>query len=173
MKQIFSSIALIALISMTIAGLASAATDTVTATVTVSYSSVSLDQSSFAYGTIAPNTASTTLTLWTGAGITATNGGSISDFDIYSSDTTGGGTGWTLAADTTGNNYKHEFCNDTDNACDSPPTSYTAMTTSPQTLKASVAAAGIVAFQLEITTPTTATDFSEQSSVVTIQASAL
>ena len=176
MKKIFSSIAsitLIALVGMMVAGLVQAAEDTVTATVTVAYASVSIDQD-FAYGAIAPNTASSTVTLWAGAGITATNGGSISDFDIYGANTTGSGSGWTLAANTTGNNYMHQFCNDTDNDCSTPSTGYTGneLTISPATLKANVAAAGTVAFQLQITTPTTATDYSQQSSVVTVQASA-
>ncbi|GAH30234.1 unnamed protein product, partial [marine sediment metagenome] len=75
--------------------------------------------------------------------------------------------------DTTGNNYMHKFCNDTDDECDPAPTNYTALTTIPQTLKTPVANAETVAFQLEITTPTTPTDFSEQSAAVTVQASAI
>ncbi len=175
LEKIFSSITLVVLVGLMVAGLASAATDTVTATVTVSYASVSLNQDSFAYGTMNTNTASSTLALWGGVGITATNGGSTSDLDIYGANTTGSGTGWTLAGNTTGNNYMHQFCNDTDNVCDSPPTGYTGheLTTSPVPLKAGVAAAGTVAFQLRITTPTTPTDVSQQSAVVTIQASAI
>lgn len=173
MKQLFSLVALVALFGMTIAGLASAATQAnVTASVSITYASVTLDQSTFSYGTMNANTASSTLALWSGAGITATNGGSVSDFDIYGADTSGSGTGWTLASDSTGNNYIHKFCNETDNDCSTPPTNYTAMTTSPQALKTSVANAGTVAFQLEITTPTTPTDVSQQSAQVTIQASA-
>lgn len=133
--------------------------------------SISLDVGNFDYGKVPNDTASSTLSLWAGAGITATNGDIIANFDIYSADSTGSGGGWTLAADSAGNNYIHKFCNDTDNDCVSPPSNYTVLTTSPQTLKTSVAVSGTVVFQLQITTPTTPTDVSQQSSVVTIQAS--
>lgn len=164
---------IIALLGLLIAVGAQAATDTVTATVTVLYSAVSLDQSSFAYGSMNSNTASSTLTLFGGTGIVATNDGGTSSFDIYGADSTGSGTGWTLAGNTTGNNYLHQFCNDTVDNCASPPTSYSALTTSPATLDASVANLETVAFQLRITTPTTPTDFTEQSAVVTVQSSAI
>ncbi|MFA6307196.1 MAG: hypothetical protein WC639_05320 [Patescibacteria group bacterium] len=133
--------------------------------------SITLDQSSFAYGTIDVNAASSTLSLWGGAGITATNGSAIADFDIYGANSTGSGSGWTLAANNTSNNYIHKFCNDTDNNCTSPPTNYSALTASPALLKSSVAADGTVVFQLEITTPAAPTDTSTQSAAVTIQAS--
>lgn len=135
--------------------------------------SVTLSPTSFAYGKVPSNTASSTLTLFGGTGIIATNGDVVANFDIYGANTTGSGSGWTLAGNTTGNNYIHKFCNDTDNDCATPPTNYSALTTSPATLKASVANAGTVAFQLQITTPTTPTDFSQQSAVVTVQASAI
>lgn len=175
MKKIFSLVLLVSLFGVTIASLAQAANSAnVTASVTITYASVTLDNSSFSYGTMSANTASSTLSLWSGAGITATNGGSVSDFDIYGADTTSsGGSGWTLAADSTGNNYIHRFCNDSDNDCSAPITNYTAMTTNPQELKAAVPNAGTVSFQLQITTPTTPTDVNEQSAVVTIQASAV
>lgn len=173
MKKLFSLVALVSLFGMTLAGLAQAANSAnVTASVTITYASVTLDNASFSYGTMSANTASSTLSLWGGAGITATNGGSVSDFDIYGANTTSSGTGWTLASDNTGNNYIHRFCNDSDNDCLTPATNYTAMTDSPQELKAAVPNAGTVSFQLQITTPTTPTDVNEQSAVVTIQASA-
>ncbi|MCG2690538.1 hypothetical protein L6249_00510 [Candidatus Parcubacteria bacterium] len=154
---------------MMVAGLAQAATDSVTATVTVMYSSVSLNNVAFAYGSMANNTASSTLTLWSGAGIIATNNGSTSQFDIYGANTAN----YTLAANNTGNNYIHKFCNDTVDVCTGPPTSYTALTTSLATLDASVANGETVAFQLQITTPATPTNFAQQSAAVTIQASAI
>lgn len=173
MKQLFSLVALVALFGMTISGLANAATGTVTATVSVTYASVTIDNTSFSYGTIPAGTASSTLALWSGLGIKATNGGSTSDFDIYSANTSGTGTGWTLASVSTGNNYIHRFCNDTDLDCSVVPTNYTAMATSTAPLQAAVPNAGVVAFQLQITTPATPTDVSQQSAVVTVQASAI
>lgn len=135
--------------------------------------SITLDQETFTYGSVAANTASSTLTLWGGTGITATNGDVLANFDIYGANTTGSGSGWTLAGNTTGDNYMHQFCNDTDNDCATPPASYTALTTSPVLLKSNVAIGGTVRFQLRITTPTTPTDLSQQNAVVTVQASAL
>jgi len=82
MKKIFTPVLVLTVIGLMLSSGVSAQTDTVTATVTVSNSSISLDQSSFAYGSTPANTATTTLALFSGAGITATNGGSLADFDI-------------------------------------------------------------------------------------------
>ena len=151
-----------------------AATDSVTATVLAQNVAVSLNQSSFDYGTVPINTASSTLNLWAGAGITATNDGNITaGLTINGANTTGAGTTWTLdSANSTQDHYIHKFCNDTDNICTSPPTNFTALTTSPQTLKASVAAQGTVVFQLQLTTPQTVADYNQQSAAVTITISA-
>lgn len=173
MKKNFSPIVLIALTGvMVVGGVAGAATDaTVTATVTVQNISMTLSQSSFAYGTMAANTASSTLTLFGGAGIVATNDGNVtSDFDIYGADTAN----WTLGATTDSDQYIHKFCNDTDNDCTLPggAANYTALTTSPATLKNSVASSGTTAFQLQITAPNPSTVYTEQSVGVTVQISA-
>lgn len=170
MQKLFWPSLLISLFGLIIVvGVKADTEDSITATVTVQEIAVSLDQSSFDYGTMDNNTASSTLALWAGAGITATNDGNINlDFDIYGADTTG----WTLAGTAGSNAYIHEFCNDTDADCTSPPTSYTALTTSPQTLKDTIAADGTVAFQLRITTPNPSTVYTQQSASVTIQASA-
>lgn len=169
MRKFFSSITLIVLTGVMVAGLAQAATDAVTASVTVLFSAVSLDQETFAYGSMNSNTASSTLNLWGGVGISATNNGSTSQFDIYGADTAN----YTLNSVNTGDNYIHKFCEDTTDDCASPPTNYTALTTSPATLDASVANAESVAFQLQITTPATPTNFTQQSATVTVQASAI
>jgi hypothetical protein len=146
-----------------------ASSDSITATVTVQNVSVSLDQASFGYGSMQANTSSSTLGLWGGAGIVATNDGNLTeDFDIYGANTGG----WTLAGSAGADAYVHQFCNDTDNNCSTPPTNYTAMTTSPQTLKNNIGTSGTVAFQLRITTPNPSTVFTEQSASVTVQASA-
>jgi len=142
---------------------------TVTYTVPVS---VTLDQTTFSYGTMNDNTASSTLTLWSEAGIIATNGDAIADFYIYGADTAN----WTLdSATSTQNYYTHKFCNETDNNClASGPygADFTALATSTQLLKGSVAASGQVAFQLSMHTPNPSTVYTQQSVVVTIQASA-
>ena len=169
-KNLLLSIALVVAVGLAFYGVAIAATTAaVTATVTVQNIAISLNQSSLAYGTMSSNTASSTITLWAGAGITATNDGNVtSDFDIYGADTAS----WTLAGAAGSDQYIHKFCNDTDNDCTTPPTNYTALTTSPQELKASVAAAGTTVFQLQITTPNPSTVYTQQSASVTVQASA-
>jgi hypothetical protein len=145
---------------------------TVTASVTVENIAVSVDTASFAYGAMAANTASTTLTLFGGAGIVATNDGSLADFDIFGAHTSG----WTLnTATSTPDNYIHKFCNETDDDCLASGAfgvDFTALTTSPQELASSVAAEGTVAFQLSLHTPDPSTVFTQQSAVVTVQASA-
>lgn len=141
----------------------------VTATVTVQNISMTLSQASFDYGTMPSNTASSTLTLFGGAGIVATNNGNVNqDFDINGANTAD----WTLAGTTASDQYVHQFCNDTDNNCATPPTNYSALTTSPAALDTAVAAAGTTAFQLRLTTPNPSTVYTQQSAAVTVTASA-
>jgi hypothetical protein len=173
MKQLLSSIALVALVGLMVAGLASAATDTVTATVTVAYASVSLDQTDVPYGNVNSNTASSTKPLWGGAGIIATNNGGTSSFELSS----GNSTGWTLSGTVnTGNFFMHKFCKETETDCAIPANqaNYDAnpMTTGYTTLDASVANTETVAFQLQILTPQAPESFAQQSITVTLQASA-
>ena len=174
-NKMIPSIVLVALAGMAVAVFSLAAdTDTVTGTVTVQNFAISIDagETSFAYGTMNNNTASSTMTLFSGTGITAQNDGSLADFDIYGANTTN----WTLnTATSTADNYTHKFCNETDNNClASGPygASFTALTTSPVLLKGSVAPAGQVAFQLSMHTPNPSSVYSTQSAVVTVQASA-
>ena len=112
MKNSFLFYAIVALAGMGVMVGAKAVEDSVTATVTAQNIAISLSQSTFAYGTIANNTASSTLGLFAGAGIVATNDGNINeDFDINGADTAG----WILAGAAGSNQYIHQFCNDTDN----------------------------------------------------------
>lgn len=130
--------------------------------------SVILDVNSFDYGIIPDNTSSSTLTLFSGAGITATNNGNVTEnFTIYGADTTD----WTLSTTNGVDIYTHEFCNDTDNDCSNPPTNYSLLTSTPQSLKTGIPASSAVSFQLRITTPTDTSIYTPQSAVVTIQAS--
>ena len=135
--------------------------------------SITLDRGTFSYGTMNDNTASSTLTLWSEAGIIATNGDAVANLYIYGANTAN----WTLAAATsTPDYYTHKFCNETNNNClVSGPygASFTALTTSPGTLlKGNVAPSGQVAFQLSMHTPNPSTVYTTQSAVVTVQASA-
>ena len=175
MKDFFFLIALAVLAGTVVAvGIWAADTDTTTGTVTViNYAiSIATGETSFAYGTMPNNSASSTMTLFTGTGITATNDGSTADFDIYGANTGS----WTLnTATSTANNYTHKFCNETVNACLTSGVygaSFTALTTSPAVLSASVANAASIDFQLSMHTPNPSTVYTEQSAVVTVQASA-
>jgi len=119
------------------------------------------------------NTASSTMTLFSaGTGITATNDGSVANFDIYGANTGS----WILnTATSTTDNYTHKFCNETANDCAASGVygaNFTALTTSPAALSASVANAASIDFQLSMHTPNPSTVYTQQSAVVTVQASA-
>jgi len=175
MKDFFFLIALAVLAGTVVAvGIWAADTGTTTGTVTVTNYAISITsgETTFAYGTMLNNSASSTMTLFTGTGITATNDGSTADFDIYGANTGS----WTLnTATSTADNYTHKFCNETANDCLTSGVygaSFTALTTSPAVLSASVANAASIDFQLSMHTPNPSTVYTEQSAVVTVQASA-
>jgi hypothetical protein len=65
--------------------------------------------------------------------------------------------------------YVHKFCA---SGCTNPPTGFTALTASYQSLAANVAALGTHTFDLQITTPSSSAVFTQQSVDVTVQASA-
>jgi len=131
--------------------------------------SITIDPTNFAYGNMDNNTASTTLTLFGGGGIVIENTGNVNvDIDIFGADTAN----WTLAGSTGSNQYVHQFCNDTEDDCSSPPTNFTALTTSPQSFATGVGPSGTTALQLRIITPNPSTVFSPQSAAVTVQATA-
>jgi hypothetical protein len=142
-----------------------ASSATVAATVTVQNVSVSVADGTVAYGTLAVNTAKDTTSTGTDDSQTATNDGNVTaDLNIRGQNTVA----WTLAGSAGSNQYKHEFCITT---CDSSP-SWTALTTSNQTLKATTATSGTQTFDLKITTPTSSSSYTQQSVDVIVQASA-
>jgi hypothetical protein len=170
MKKLISSITLVALIGMIVAvGAGASDTDSVLATVTVETVSISVEDGTVAYGTLAVNTSESTLLAELNDMQIATNDGNVTeDFNIMGTDSTG----WELSTSTNGvDQYVHKFCNDTDNDCDTPPTNYTAMDEGSYTaLDTDIVADGTVDFQLRITTPTLSTSAAEQSVDVTVQA---
>lgn len=167
-KTLFLAVSLIAVLLIGQYVIA-ADTATVAATVTVQNVSVSVSDGSITYGTIAAGASQSTVAL--GDTQTATNNGNVTEaFNIRGQNSTN----WTLAATAGSDQYIHRFCNDTDLDCATPPTNYTALTSSGYTtLTASVASLGTVNFQLQITTPTVSTVFTQQSVDVTVQAVAL
>ncbi len=134
---------------------------TVAATVTVQNISVSVTDGTVAYGTLGTSASADTNPADTQ---TATNNGNITEnFNIRGQNSAN----WTLGATAGADTYVHKFCKLT---CGTPPTNYTALTTSNQTLATSVATSGTQTFDLEISTPTTSTNYTQQSVDVTVQA---
>lgn len=165
MLKLFLLFAILALVVGVLSQVALAATTgTVAATVTVQNISLTVTDGTVAYGTLGLNaTASTRSPVDLQ---TATNNGNVAEtFTIKGQNSAN----WTLAATAGADNYVHGFCIAT---CTTPPTNYTALTTSNQTLATPVAASGTQTFDLYINTPTTSTNFTSQSVDVTITATA-
>ncbi len=168
MKELITIILLTALAGIMV-GLPALAADTatVTATVTVQNLSVSVSDSAVAYGIMEVNTWKSTLSGELNDMQTATNNGNVEeDFNIKGQNSAN----WTLASAPGSEQYTHEFCNDTDNDCSSPPTNYTALTTNYQTLDTGIPVSGTVDFQLRLGTPTATNNYTQQSVDVTVQA---
>ena len=149
-----------------------AATATVAATVTPQNISVSVTDGSVAYGTLAISTTKDTTSGGLNDSQTATNDGNIAeDFNISSTDATGGNT-WTLAGSIGADQFKHSYCNTgsgSPDPCDTGAT-WSAMSTSYTQIANSVAAAGNSKFDLQISTPSSVTDYVQKSITVTVQA---
>jgi len=165
MLKLFLLFAILALVVGVLSQVALAATTgTVSATVTVQNISLTVTDGTVAYGTLGLNaTASTRSPVDLQ---TATNNGNVTEtFTIKGQNSAN----WTLAATAGTDNYVHGFCLAT---CTTPPTNYTALTTSNQTLAAGVAASGTQTFDLYINTPTSSTNFTSQSVDVIVTATA-
>ncbi len=133
--------------------------------------SVSISDGSVSYGIMPANTSKSTLSGELNDMQTATNDGNvIENFNIKGMDASGGGCTWTLASTNGSDQYVHQFCNDTDLDCSSPPTNYTALTTTYQTLDTGIPVSGTVDIQLRLTTPNPSSCFGQQSVDVTVQA---
>ncbi|MCL4353929.1 hypothetical protein M1349_00465 [Patescibacteria group bacterium] len=166
MKRLISNSFLLVLASLLfVPSVFAATTGVVAATVTAQSVSISLDVTSVTYGTLATSGTKDTTASGTNTSITATNSGNVSEIlTIKGADTTN----WTLAGSAGTNNYVHQFCTTT---CDTTP-SWTALTTSDQTLAASVASSGTQVFDLKITAPSSTTFFTQQTANVTVTAAA-
>ena len=122
--------------------------------------SVSISDGTVSYGIMPVNTSKSTLAGELNNMQTATNDGNVTEnFNIKGQNSAN----WTLG-DVTGNEtYKQEFSIN-------GGTSWTALTTSYQTLATAIAVNGNQTFDLRITTPTSTDYFTQQSVNVTIQA---
>ncbi|MBI2356955.1 hypothetical protein HYV12_02820 [Candidatus Dojkabacteria bacterium] len=126
----------------------------VAATVTVQNISVSVADGTIAYGTLASNTS--VGTNGTDTQVVTNDSNVTVDVDIKGQNSAN----WTLAGTAGSDTYVHKFCSAT---CGTPPTNYTALTTSYATLANSVAASGTVNLDLYLTTPTVSTNFTSQN----------
>ncbi|MBI2414888.1 hypothetical protein HYV31_03605 [candidate division WWE3 bacterium] len=141
-----------------------ASTATVAATVTLQNISVSVSDGTIAYGTLSSSSSKSTTPADLNDLQTATNNGNITeDFNIKGQNTAA----WTLAGSAGSEQYVHKFCTA---SCTTPPTNYTALTTSYQTLGTSIAASGTKTFDLQITTPSSTATYTQQSVDVIVQA---
>ncbi len=163
MKSLISSILVLGLAGLAVgAGTQAADTATVGATVTVQNISVSVIDGTVEYGTIAAGSSKDTLSPVDAQ--TATNDGNVTE-TLNIRGTTSSPGSWTLAGTASGaTNYKHEFSKD------AFFTLGTALTLDNQVLASGVLAGNSQAFDLKITTPPSATDFTQQSVNVVVQA---
>lgn len=164
-KQVLSLTCLFSLLTLILSPIVIAQTDTVTATVTAQNVSVSVADGAVAYGTVSTSSTEDTTTNGVDDSQTATNDGNVTeDLTIRGWDTTN----WTLGGTAASETYTHKFCTST---CDSSP-SWTALTTSYQTLADDVSSSGTQVFDLQIGTPTSTSNYTEQSADVTVMAAA-
>jgi len=167
MKSLIANICILGMIGMAIgAGVFAADTADVNATVKVQNISVSVSDGTVDYQTLALSGTEDTTTSGVDNSQTATNDGNVTeDFNIKGADVSTG-CSWTLATTQGDEQYFHKFCT---SDCDSSPT-WTALTTSYQTLAAGVAESGNQVFDLQIGVPSSTTCTAQATATVTVQA---
>jgi hypothetical protein len=135
--------------------------------------SISIDDGGVSYGIVAESGSKTTLpTTGLDDMQTITNDSdALVDLAIKGYDASGGGCTWTLDSSIGTDQYVHQFCNETDNDCSSPPTSYTNLDKTGVTLKDGVAIDGTADFHLRLLMPSDSTCAGEQDINVTVIAS--
>jgi hypothetical protein len=166
-KTLLSCVVSIITLFVVVANAAQASSSaTVASTVTIQSVSVSVASGTVSYGTLATNTSKSTIASDLNDTQTVTNNGNVNEeFDVQGQNSTN----WTLGSSPGADTYEEQFCKTT---CTSPPTNFTALTTSNQVLATSVAALGTSSLDLRITTPTSSSVTTQQSVDVTILATA-
>lgn len=136
-------------------------TDTVTATITATNLAVSVSDGSIAFGSVALNTA--TSTVGTGQTQTVTNDGSNAVLNVRSSDATNG-TAWEVGTSPGSNIFQLEVSTTTGS-------SFSTFQDTNVYLTASSTFASLTSGQLDFrfTTPTVSSDFVEKSLTITVQ----
>ena len=168
MKNILVVLSLFGIVVLSVVGVAQgASTGTVAATVTAQNISVSVTSGTVAYGTLAANSTKSTIATDLNDTQTATNNGNVAEDFTIKGQNSGN---WTLGAAAGVDTYVEQFCV---SSCTTPPTNFTALTTSNQPLGAgNLAANGTQTFDLRINTPTSSSVTTQQSVDVTITAAA-
>jgi hypothetical protein len=143
-------------------GVGAANNDTVEATVTVQNIAVSVASGSIDYGILGTEQSK------------GTHSGDLDNTQVVTNDSNipvdvgirgYNSAAWTLAGAAGSDAYIHRFCT---SSCATPPTNYTALTTSYADLANGVSAAGTVNVDLYLTTPTVSTSFSQQNVDVSV-----
>ncbi len=136
-------------------------TDTVTATVTATNLAVSVSDGTIAFGSVALNTATTTV--GTAQTQTVTNDGSNAVLNVKSTDATNG-TAWTLGTNPGSNIFKLEVST-------TSGSTYGTLTATDVYLTASstFSSLGNQPTDFRFTTPTVSTDFVQKSLTITVQ----
>jgi hypothetical protein len=141
-----------------------ASSATVTATVTVQNISITITAGGTQnYGTLAQNSTATSTE------IVISNNGNVNENILIRGQNSAN---WTLGATAGTDQYVHRFCTAGIAACQSPPTNYTALTTSNQTHSTFLAPNAATSTALQINTPNPSTVFTQQSVDVIITATA-
>ena len=171
MKSLIATICILGMIGMVLGMTAKAAEEaTVAATVMVRLLSVSVTDGQVAYGTMEQNTTKSTIPTGLDDQQTVTNSGNDTEnFNIKGLNSTN----WTLGATAGSDIYVHQFCNGsgaTGGPCASPPTGYTALTTSYATFATGIAVNATTTLNLQINTPNPSTIYTQQSVNVTLVA---
>lgn len=164
-KRILALVGVVALVGLLLPAVVLSAEDTVTCTVSAFLVSVTVTDGDVAYGALEVGTTKSTLAAELDDIQTATNDGTVvEDFNIKSSNAIGASQNWTLVTGTPGlNEFKHEF---------STNSSFpgTALTNSYTSLATNVGTSGSQTFDLQITMPSSTTDYLEHTITVTVQA---
>ncbi len=159
-----SAVACLALVGLSVSRADASTTGTVAATVTPQNISVTVTSGTVSYGTLATSTSKSTIATDLNDTQVATNNGNVAeDLNIEGQSSTD----WTLTGSIGANQYTHKFCTAT---CTSPPTNFTALTTSYQALGTNITTSGTKNLDLQITTPSSSTSSAQQTVDVTVQA---
>lgn len=139
----------------------------VAATVTAQNISVGVSDGVVSYLTMSVGTSKNTTITGVNDSQKATNDGNITEsFNLRGMNSTSAGIGWTLSAAPGVNTYAHEYCV---NNCDASPT-WIPLTTNNSTGSTNVGVGSTQWFDFQLKTPTSTTDYNQQTVNVTVQA---